>query len=223
MERLRAKQYADPERQPGTGIGMTDGHAESSDEMLMVRYKRGDRDAFAELVRRYQRPLFNFSLRYVGNRDAAREIAQDAFLRVVKRSADFKHESRFSTWIFAITRNLCIDELRKSKHRNHPSLDDPGSSGQPLGEKIDGGKPALDGEHGASNNELRSGILKAVDALPEDQREVFLLRQLGGVPFAEIARITGTPENTVKSRMRYALERLQKELREYEEYARALR
>jgi len=202
---------------------MTEGHAESSDEMLMVRYKRGDRDAFAELVRRYQRPLFNFSLRYVRNREAAQEIAQDAFLRVVKRSADFKHESRFSTWIFAITRNLCIDELRKAKHRVHSSLDETSTNGQSLGEKIDGGKPALDGEQGASNNELRGGILKAVDSLPEDQREVFLLRQMGGVPFAEIARITGTPENTVKSRMRYALERLQKELREYEEYARALR
>jgi RNA polymerase sigma-70 factor (ECF subfamily) len=202
---------------------MTEGHAESSDEMLMVRYKRGDRDAFAELVRRYQRPLYNFSVRYVGNREAAREVTQDAFLRVVKRSADFKHESRFSTWIFAITRNLCIDELRKAKHRNHPSLDDTTSGGQPLGEKVDGGKRPLDGERGAATNELRNGILKAVDALPDDQREVFLLRQLGGVPFAEIARITDTAENTVKSRMGYELERLQRELRDYEEYARALR
>lgn len=202
---------------------MTEGHAESSDEMLMVRYKRGDRDAFAELVRRYQKPLFNFSIRYLKNQEAAREVTQDAFLRVVKRSADFKHESRFSTWIFAITRNLCIDELRKGKHRNHPSLDEATSGGTPLGEKLEGAGPRTDGESGASDGELRTGILKAIDSLPDDQREVFLLRQLGGVPFAEIAKITGVPENTVKSRMRYALERLQKELREYEEYARALR
>lgn len=202
---------------------MTEGHAESSDEMLMVRYKRGDRDAFAELVRRYERPLYNFSVRYVGNRDAAREVTQDAFLRVVKRSADFKHESRFSTWIFSITRNLCIDELRKAKHRNHPSLDAQNESGTSLGEKLNVSGVALDGEQGASNNQLREGILKAIDGLPEDQREVFLLRQMGGVPFAEIARITGTPENTVKSRMRYALERLQKELQAFAEYARALR
>jgi RNA polymerase sigma-70 factor (ECF subfamily) len=202
---------------------MTEGHAESSDEMLMVRYKRGDRDAFAELVRRYQRPLFNFSIRYVRNHEAAREVTQDAFMRVVKRSADFKHESRFSTWIFAITRNLCIDELRKAKHRNHPSLDGDAPGGGTLGEKVEATGHARDGESGASDGELRRGILKAIDSLPDDQREVFLLRQLGGVPFAEIARMTGTPENTVKSRMRYALERLQKELRDYEEYARALR
>lgn len=189
----------------------------------MVRYKRGDRDAFAELVRRYQRPLYNFAVRYVGNREAAREVTQDAFLRVVKRSADFKHESRFSTWIFSITRNLCIDELRKAKHRNHPSLDAPNENGKSLGEKLNAAGAALDGEKGASNNELRDGILRAIDGLPEDQREVFLLRQMGGVPFAEIARIAGIPENTVKSRMRYALERLQKELRDFAEYARALR
>lgn len=202
---------------------MTEGHAESSDEMLMVRYKRGDRNAFAELVRRYQRPLYNFSVRYVGDRDVAREVTQEAFLRLVKRSADFKHESRFSTWIFSITRNLCIDELRKAKHRNHPSLDTPTEGGQALGEKLNAPNVALDGERGASNNELREGIVRAIDGLPEDQREVFLLRQMGGVPFAEIARITGIPENTVKSRMRYALERLQKELRDFAEYARALR
>jgi RNA polymerase sigma-70 factor (ECF subfamily) len=202
---------------------MTEGHAESSDEMLMVRYKRGDRDAFAELVRRYQRPLFNFSIRYLRNQESAREVTQDAFLRVVKRSADFKHESRFSTWIFAITRNLCIDELRKAKHRNHPSLDEPAANGPSLGEKMEAQGPKADGESGASEGELRVGILRAIDALPDDQREVFLLRQLGGVPFSEIAKMTGTPENTVKSRMRYALERLQRELKDYEEYARALR
>jgi RNA polymerase sigma-70 factor (ECF subfamily) len=202
---------------------MTDGHTESSDEMLMVRYKRGDRDAFAELARRYQRPLYNFSVRYVSHREAAREITQEAFLRVVRHSADFKHESRFSTWIFAITRNLCVDELRKAKHRSHPSLDETKDNHATLLEKVDAGRKSPDGEQGASNNELRHGITKAVDLLPEDQREVFLMRQLGNIPFAEIARVTGVPENTVKSRMRYAIERLQRELSDYEEYARALR
>lgn len=202
---------------------MTDGRTGSSDEMLMVRYKRGDSDAFAELVRRYQRPLFNFSVRYVNNREVAREITQDAFLRVVRRSADFKHESRFSTWIFAITRNLCVDALRKARHRNHPSLDEVREGRSPLMEKISAGRKSPDGERETSNNELREGLLRAVDRLPEEQREVFLMRQLGNIPFGEIARITGIGENTVKSRMRYALEHLQRELAEYEEYARALR
>lgn len=199
---------------------MTEGHAESSDEMLLVRYRRGDRAAFSELVRRYQRPLFNFSLRYLKNHDAAREITQDAFLRIVRRAAEFKHESRFSTWIFAIARNLCIDELRKAKHRDHASLQDD-RNGSCLEERLGNGEPTT--ERKAAQGELREGLLRAIDELPDEQREVFLLRQLGGIPFAEIAKITGTAENTVKSRMRYALERLQKQLSEYEEYARALR
>lgn len=194
---------------------------ESSDEMLMVRYRRGDSSAFAEIVKRYQSPLFTFSLRYLKDRDRAREVTQETFLRVVRRAEDFKHESRFSTWVYAITRNLCLDELRKAKHRAHASLDAASDDAPPLLERI--GDPSESTERRAVRHQLRDGITRAVDALPDEQREVFLLRQLGGVPFADIAKITGTPENTVKSRMRYALERLQKDLSEFEEYARALR
>lgn len=197
---------------------MSLGHAESSDEMLMVRYKRGDRDAFAELVRRYQRPLFNFSLRYVGKSELAADITQETFLKVVKRSADFKHESRFSTWLFAITRNLCIDELRRLKHRTHAPLDETVDTVK----AVDGPR-IIDAEQSTSASEMRGCMVRAIDRLPEDQKEVFLLRQLGGIPFAEIALVVGTNENTAKSRMRYALERLQQELSEFEEYARALR
>ena len=200
---------------------MSLGHAESSDEMLMVRYKRGDRDAFAELVRRYQRPLFNFSLRYVGKSELAADITQETFLKVVKRSADFKHESRFSTWLFAITRNLCIDELRRLKHRRHTPLDELGNTAK-VGDAPPP-SPSLDAEQSTAASEIGDCIVRAIDHLPEDQKEVFLLRQLGGIPFAEIALVVGTNENTVKSRMRYALERLQQELSEFEEYARALR
>jgi RNA polymerase sigma-70 factor, ECF subfamily len=200
---------------------MTGGRTETADEMLMVRYRRGDRAAFAEIVRRYQTPLFTFSLRYVRDRDRARDITQEAFLRVVRRAEEFKHESRFSTWVFAITRNLCIDELRKGRHRAHASLDASNGESPPLMDRLSNTEAGP--ERGALGGELQDGITKAIAGLPDDQREVFLLRQLGGVPFADIAKITSTPENTVKSRMRYALEHLQKELAEFEEYARALR
>lgn len=200
---------------------MTTGLAGISDEMLMVRYRRGDKAAFAELVRRYERPLFNFALRFVRAREAARDVTQETFLRVVRRAAEFKHESRFSTWAYAIARNLCLDELRRAQHRRHPSLDETSEEGRSLGERVP--DPSLDTERRAGGAELRRGIEEAVERLPEDQREVFLLRQLAGLPFAEIAKVTETPENTVKSRLRYALERLQRDLRSYEEYARALR
>lgn len=201
---------------------MTDGHSESTDEMLMVRYKRGDREAFAELVRRYERALYNFALRYLKSREGARELTQETFLRVVRRAGEFRHESRFSTWVYAILRNLCVDELRRARHRDHPSLDQDSGHGT-LGERVSSRGVSDDAERGAEQERLRRGLTRAIDALPEEQREVFLLRQLGGIPFADIASITQTSENTVKSRMRYALDRLQKELCEYEEYARALR
>lgn len=200
---------------------MRSAKGETSDEMLMVRYRRGDQGAFVELVRRYERSLFNFALRYLRQRHRAEEVTQEAFLRVVRRAGDFKHESKFSTWIFSIARNLCIDELRRGVHRAHPSLDAPGADERTLYDRL----PAetTEGELLGSGSRLRESIAKAVEALPDEQREVFLLRQLAGLSFAEIATIASCPENTVKSRMRYALERLQKELSTFEEYARALR
>jgi RNA polymerase sigma-70 factor (ECF subfamily) len=83
--------------------------------------------------------------------------------------------------------------------------------------------PRASVEREATGGELKERIAKAVDGLPDEQREVFLMREIANLPFKEIAEVTGVPENTVKSRMRYALERLQETLNEYEEYARALR
>ena len=191
----------------------------------MVRFQGGDRSAFALLVGRYQRPLYNFAMRQLRSGPAAEEVVQDAFVRVVQKAGDFKHEARFSTWLYTITRNLCIDHARKGALRRHASLD--GARG---GESSDGptrGEQTADEranvERAASSAEIRERVTAAVDALPDDQREVFLLREVSNLPFKEIAVIVSVPENTVKSRMRYALERLQAALSELEEYARALR
>ena len=192
----------------------------------MIRYQRGDQTAFALLVKRHQGPLYNFALRQLRTPSTAEEVVQDAFVRVVQSAADFKHEARFSTWLYTITRNLCIDQMRKRAHRRHPSLDEPGSGsdgeeGPSLGERTADTRASVERE--ATGSELRVRIARAVDLLPDEQREVFLMREVANLPFKEIADITGVPENTVKSRRRYALERLQEALSEYEEYARALR
>lgn len=194
------------------------------DEALMLRYQQGDRAAFAALVRRHQSPLFNFALRQVRAPELAQDIVQETFVRVVQKATDFKHEARFTTWVYTITRNLCIDHLRKGALRKHPSLDESrGEEGEgpTLGEQT--ADPRASVEREATGTELKTRILRAVDKLPDDQREVFLMREVSNLPFKEIADITGVPENTVKSRMRYALERLQEALAEYEDYARALR
>jgi RNA polymerase sigma-70 factor (ECF subfamily) len=198
---------------------------ETTDEALMIRFQTGERSAFALLVKRYQGPLYNFALRHLRSTSTAEEVVQDAFMRLVQNAADFKHEARFSTWMFTIVRNLCIDQLRKRALRKHPSLDEAKRAdegdGPTLGEQTADKK--ADVERGAVSTQIRERVLAAVDELPDEQREVFLMREVSNLPFKEIAAIVGIPENTVKSRMRYALERLQAALSEFEEYARALR
>jgi RNA polymerase sigma-70 factor (ECF subfamily) len=203
---------------------VTGGH-DPTDEALMIRFQRGDRAAFALLVRRHQGPLYNFALRHLRAPQLAEDVVQDAFVRVVQNAGEFKHEARFTTWVYTITRNLCIDQLRKRALRKHPSLDQekPGEEGDgpTLGEQTADTRASV--ERDATGSELKERIAKAVEELPEEQREVFLMREVANLPFKEIADVTGVPENTVKSRMRYALERLQQALSEYEEYSRALK
>jgi RNA polymerase sigma-70 factor (ECF subfamily) len=197
------------------------------DEALMMRYQRGDLNAFGEIVSRHKTPIFNFVLRQVGASGAAEDLVQEVFVRVIENAGTFKHEAKFTTWAYTIARNLCVDHHRKASHRRHASLDERDKrehgEGPSLGEQVADSHPRASTERNAISNEIQLKVVAAVDALPSDQREVFLLRQVANLPFQEIAMITGAPENTVKSRMRYALERLQEALTEFEEYARALR
>ena len=207
---------------------MTAPRHDPPDETLMLRYQSGDRSSFSVLVKRHQSALYNFALRQVRIPQVAEDVVQETFVRVVQKAPEFKHEARFTTWVYTITRNLCIDHLRKGALRKHPSLDEQRRSGNggeaegpTLGEQT--ADPRASVEREATGTELKTRIANAVDKLPDDQREVFLMREISNLPFKEIAEITGVPENTVKSRMRYALERLQEALAEYEDYARALR
>lgn len=202
---------------------MTLGPVPDPDEVLLARYRRGDTSVFRELVRRHQRGLYNFALRQVHAPSIAEDIVQEVFVRVVQNVESFKEEARFATWAYTIARNLCIDHLRKRVHRRHASLDQsngPDSSDAPLVERV-ASEGASGADRAAIGKQLGAHISSAVEKLPDDQREVFLMRHLGELPFKEIAEVLGTNENTVKSRMRYALERLQAALAEYEDYAKA--
>ncbi len=174
-------------------------------------------------MRRHRTPIYNFILRSVRNPATAEEILQDAWLRILQGIADFQRASKFTTWAYTVARNLCIDHARKASLRRHPSLDQApsnGDDGPSLGEVLPDTRAAVD--RTAIGKELQVRLLQSIEALPPDQREVFLMREYSNLPFKEIAEIVGAPENTVKSRMRYALERLQESLAEYEDYARAL-
>jgi RNA polymerase sigma-70 factor, ECF subfamily len=198
-----------------------------TDEALMTRYQRGDLAALAALVERHQTPLYNFILRQVRADGVAEDIVQEVFVRIIEKASSFKHEARFTTWVYTIARNLCIDHLRKSAYRRHASLDQTEDRAEgesaPLGERIADLHPRASTERTAVASEIQEKVVRAVEALPEEQKEVFLLREIANLSFKEIAEVTQAPENTVKSRMRYALERLQEALLEFEEYARSLR
>jgi RNA polymerase sigma-70 factor (ECF subfamily) len=192
---------------------------ETSDEELLRRFVEGDPRAFEELMRRYQRPIYNFVLRSVRDTEQAAELTQETFLRVVQRSGDFLGGSKVSTWMYTIARNLCIDNSRKMVFRRHRSLDAPQGGeedGRTMLDTVASNAPQADRD--AIGSDIQAKVAAAVDELPDEQREVFLLRELQDLPFKDIAAIVGVPENTVKSRMRYALERLQRALAEYEDY-----
>ena len=190
------------------------------DAALVTRFQRGEAAVFDTLFTRHQDYVYNIVYGIVGNAEESRDLTQEVFVQVYRSLPRFRNSARFGTWLYTIARNLCIDHARKRALRNHPSLDE-GAQGPTLGERT--ADPAANVEQAASAAEIRRRVLTAVDALPEEQREVFLLREISNLPFKEIAQVVGIPENTVKSRMRYALERLQAALSDFEEYARALR
>jgi RNA polymerase sigma-70 factor (ECF subfamily) len=180
-----------------------------TDNELFAHYLEGDCEAFRELFHRHARGLFNFASRMLGDHALAEEVAQEAFTRVVRRPPDLGRGTKFSTYLYSVGRNLCIDELRKRRTRRHAPLHDrPGADGEgrSLEERLAADAPATDAE--AMNRELRERIDDALGKLPVEQREVFMLREFADLPFAEVARAVGCSENTAKSRMRYALERL---------------
>ncbi len=180
----------------------------------MLAFKSGDARAFEVLVRRHRAAVFNFILRYTGQRARAEDLLQETWLKVVRSSQDYEPKARFTTWVYTIARNLCVDSARKESYRQADSLDAPAMAeegeGRALGESLpDGGQRP---DRSAHNVRVRPLIQQALLALPEEQREVFVLREYSGVSFKDIAQVTGVPENTVKSRMRYALEGLRKKL-----------
>jgi RNA polymerase sigma-70 factor (ECF subfamily) len=141
----------------------------------------------------------------------AEDLLQETFMRVVHRAADWQASAKFSTWLYTIARNLCIDHARKSVHRRALSLDGAAratDSDAPSGLHGVIGDARAGGEQRTLDRELAEQLERAVAALPEPQREVFVMREVLELPFAEIAAAVGASEATVKSRMRYALERL---------------
>ncbi len=178
----------------------------------MTAYQKGDVDAFAELAARHEKRLWNFLRRFVRDKATAEDLLQEVFLRVVRSAHEWQPTAKVSTWLFTIARNLCTDHARRAELRQADSLDANRSDDSGL-RTID--RVAAEGgnaEKEVMGREIASLVDQAVATLPVEQREVFLMREVMDMSFAEIAAQTGASEPTVKSRMRYALERLREAL-----------
>lgn len=183
----------------------------------MLAFKSGDARAFSTLVQRHRGPVYNFILRYVGHRQRAEDLLQETWIKVVRSSGEWQPKARFTTWVYTIARNLCVDSARKETFRKTDSLDAPASQDESEGRSVGdlvADEAGQTPDRAAHNVRLRPLIEQALQGLPSEQREVFLLREYQGIGFKEIAEVTGVNENTVKSRMRYALEGLRKKLEE---------
>lgn len=190
---------------------------ERSDEDLMLAFGAGEAAAFELLVTRHKRGLYNFLLRSVHNQSRAEELLQEVFLRVTRAKGRYQRTARFTTWIYTIARNLCVDESRRQKFRRTIPLEAKRrgrgeDSGLSILDVTQASEVALDAASEAPK--IRARVAAAIENLPDDQREVFMMRQFGGLSFKQIGEAVGAPENTVKSRMRYALEKLRGDLQD---------
>lgn len=197
-------------------FGRDKGNVDASDEDLMERFRDGDARAFETLLERHERKIFNFIFRFVRDRELANDLLQETFLRVVKNAKRYSRKAKFTTWLYTIARNQCIDALRRLQHRRHKSLDQPtgkDADGPTLLERVAGKSP--DGLERTDAHQISARVSAAIDELSEEQREVFVMREIMQLKFKEIADVVGTSENTIKSRMRYALENLRLALADY--------
>jgi len=188
-------------------------NTEIGDEKAMRKFQNGDAQSFDVLLKRHSGGVLRFIMKMTGGSKLhAEDLLQEIFLKVIERKDRYDPEQKFTTWLYSIARNHCIDYLRTESYRRHRSLDAPLSNGSEGGavvlEIVKSGQRAQDEE--AYDKELKELIDIGVKGLKEEFREVFLLREVEGLSFQEIAEITESPLGTVKSRLRYAFQNLRR-------------
>ena len=175
--------------------------AERADEELMLAYAQGDARAFEALYTRQRGMLYRYILRSVNDRAAADELFQETWSRLIASRERYRVEAKFSTWLLQIAHNLIVDSLRRA--RPQASAEETETVMREL-DAPEAERP----EQLLSEFEQRRRLQLVLDALPAEQREAFLLRVEGGLGLEEIARLTGAGQETVKSRLRYALAKI---------------
>ena len=180
---------------------------------LIKACQDGDPSSFNMLVWRWEKPLYNFIYKYVGNATLAEDLVQDTFIRVLKSIKRYTHQGSFSTWLYRIAVNLCKDHLKR-KRLPMVSLHDYYTTGS--GEKIYVQDRVAD-EKARTDDSLKAEereelVRRLLAGLPEEQRIVILLKEYQELTFREISEVLDVPEGTVKSRLYHALRAMKENL-----------
>lgn len=177
------------------------------DKHILAQARRGELDAFEELVRRYEKRVYAIALRSAGSPEDAADITQDVFLRAWRSIESFRGDSGFSTWLFRITMNICVDHARHRQTQPQTmALTNDEDEERPIHDTAPTPEEYLD------NSELGRELATALDEVSEEHRRIVLLRDVSGMSYTEIAEILEISEGTVKSRLARARIALRKVL-----------
>lgn len=189
------------------GRGPAEASRARSDADAVERARDGDHGAFRVLVERYQGRLYRVALRVLRDEEKARDAVQDAFLKIYRSLERFEGRSSFYTWAYRLVVNQCLDARRRDRSDRHVEYEEERSL-EPTAGGSDPGGALPRPEDELERAELRGLMQGAIDALPEDARRTFLLREVDGLSYAEIAAALEIPKGTVMSRLHYARRRL---------------
>ncbi len=183
------------------------------DEERIRRAAKGDHAAFAELVQAYQKPVYNLALRMAGDPEDALDLSQEAFLRAWRGIKDYRFDAAFSTWLYRLTGNVCIDFLRRRKKERTVPLTFPSEDGEEQALELP--DPGPDTEARMLERLDREAVATALSRLEPEHRMALTLRVVDGLRYAEIAAALGVPEGTVKSRIARARQRMRAMLQDH--------
>ena len=186
--------------------------AASSDEELMMRFAAGDAAAFDALYARHRGGVFRYLLRQCQNRATAEELFQDVWMNLVHARGRYQVQAKFATYLYTLAHNRLIDHFRRHKRLHLVPLGEDDYDSDPVELQA---SPALEPDRGAQAREQAARLLQLVAELPDVQREAFLLHEEGELSLDEIARVTGANRETVKSRLRYAMDKLREGMKDY--------
>jgi RNA polymerase sigma-70 factor (ECF subfamily) len=181
----------------------------------MLRVKRGDRIAFEALVHKYQQPVMNLVYRTLSDATEAEDLAQQVFVQVFKSAPRYEATAKFSTWLFTIARNLCLNEIRRRTRHPAESMDEPSpdQDDQPARPVED--RQAVAPPDALLHGELQAKIEEALADLPEKQRTAILLCREDELSYEDIARVIGCSLSATKSLIHRGRETLKRRLKPY--------